>query len=419
MRQKFLLPALMCGNVLEYFDFFIFAHFSFLLAPLFYPPVNPIHDTIISGFFFAVGFLARPIGGYIFGYMADQQGRKKSLMLSVLGMAVPTLCIGLLPTYEQVGIIAPALLILCRIIQGMCMGGEFTNGGVLLIESYGWQKAGTVAGLYNAAAGTGSLLAIGCVAICSMPGMPDWAWRVPFVGAAALGVFSYYLRRYVSESPVFYREQFKEEASNLSILEKKHKKYVYRAIIVGGVAGVFIWIPLSYTSFFMTKIMKLPLQDAIQMTVYAVIGHNILTAIAGWISDKIGWRKMILGACAVQLILLYPAFIFLKLQAYMAFQTLMIIPAAMAYSVVHPLSAYDVPPLLRGRLSGFAFSAGLSTFAGITPLVTGTLTQFLNGKLFGVIIYIGIFAIFGFISLHYLLRDRKPVKREARLTMAA
>ena len=255
---KYLLAALMSGNMLEYFDFFIFAHFSFLLAPKFYPSINPLYDAIIGGFFFAIGFLARPLGGYIFGRIADLDGRRRSLMFSVFGMAIPTLCVGLLPTYAEVGIVAPIALIICRIIQGMCVGGEFTNGGILLIENYGWSKAGTVCGLYNASGGMGSLLAIGCVAIATRPGMPEWAWRVPFIIAATLGVIAYYLRSFVRESMEFEAETKAQSGRDFKLLSTFHRRYIYRAFCVGAVAGVFIWIPLSYTSFYMTKILHIP-----------------------------------------------------------------------------------------------------------------------------------------------------------------
>lgn len=403
---KHLLAALMCGNLLEYFDFFIFAHFSFILAPKFYPSIGPVHDAIISGFFFAIGFLARPLGGYIFGRMADLHGRRKSLMFSVLGMAVPTLCIGLLPTYASVGIAAPIALIACRIIQGMCVGGEFTNGGVLLIESYGWKKAGTVAGLYNSAAGMGSLLAIACVTIVTRPGMPEWAWRAPFIAAACLGVIAYYLRSFVAESPAFKSEVKTDSGINFKLLSPEHRNFVYRAFCVGAVAGVFIWIPLSYTSFYMTKILGIPLHTAAKMTVLAVIAHNICTAIFGWLSDKVGLQRTILTACLMQMICIYPAFHLLHGQYFAIFQLVMIIPAAMAYSVVHPLSSYQVPVLLRGRLSGFAFSAGISVFAGLTPMITSTLTQLMGGSLVGVFIYVAAVAVIGGVALTKFFKEK-------------
>jgi MFS family permease len=417
---KHLLAALMCGNLLEYFDFFIFAHFSFLLAPKFYPSISPVHDAVISGLFFAIGFLARPLGGYIFGRMADIKGRRKSLMFSVLGMAIPTLCIGLLPTYPEVGIVAPIALIACRIIQGMCMGGEFTNGGILLIESYGWKRAGTVAGLYNSSAGMGSLLAIACVAIATRPGMPDWSWRVPFIVAAVLGVIAFYLRSFVKESQVFKTENAIHSAQDFKLLSPQHRRFIYRAFCVGAVAGVFIWIPLSYTSFYMTKVLSIPLHIAAKMTVLAVIAHNIFTAIFGWLSDKVGLQRTMFAACITQLICIYPAFILLHEHHFALFQLIMVLPAALAYSVVHPLSSLNVPVLIRGRVSGFAFSAGLSIFAGLTPLITGTLTQLMGGSATGVMIYVATTGLLGGTLLIWLLKETPaPQNKKANLRLVA
>lgn len=410
---KYLLAALMSGNLLEYFDFFIFAHFSFLLAPKFYPSINPLYDAVIGGFFFAIGFLARPIGGYIFGRLADRDGRRRSLMFSVLGMAIPTLCIGLLPTYAEVGIAAPIALITCRVIQGLCVGGEFTNGGILLIESYGWDKAGTVSGLYNASGGMGSLLAIGCVAIVTQPNMPIWAWRVPFIFAAILGVIAYYLRSYVRESEVFEKESKKQSTRSFKLLNATHRRYVFRAFCVGAVAGVFIWIPLSYTSFYMTKIQGIPMHTAAKMTILAVITHNILTALFGWLSDRVGTKRVMLTACLVQLICLYPAFMLLQKNQFVFFQLIMVIPAGLTYAVVHPLSLVDVPVLIRGRLSGFAFSAGLSIFAGLTPMITNTLTQMMGGSVLGVMYYVGAISLLGWIILGMIFRQNGVQMRHA------
>ncbi|MCX7343087.1 MAG: MFS transporter [Proteobacteria bacterium] len=409
--SKNLLAALMCGNMLEYFDFFIFAHFTFLLAPKFYPPINPLFDSIVAGFFFAIGFLARPIGGYFFGRLADYSGRRRSLMFSVLGMAIPTLCIGLLPTYTEVGIVAPIALIICRIIQGLCMGGEFTNGGVLLIESYGWKRAGTVAGFYNFSSGMGSLLAIACVAVVSSPGMPEWSWRVPFFIASFLGVVAYYLRSYVGESPVFEREAQINQASDLKLLSGKYRRYFIRAFFTGAVAGVFIWIPLSFTSFYMTKILFIPLHTAVKMTVLAVILHSLFTCIFGWLSDRVGWKKMMLAGCITQMTLLYPAFTLLYDQQFVMFQILTVIPAAMAYSVVHPLSSFQVPALLRGRLSGFSFSAGMCIFAGLTPVITGTLTQLMNGSLLGVAAYLLSISVVGGLVIYRLFQEKTTLEK--------
>lgn len=419
LDQKFsknLLSALMCGNMLEYFDFFIFAHFTFLLAPKFYPPISPIFDSVVAGFFFAIGFLARPIGGYFFGKIADFTGRRRSLMFSVLGMAIPTLCIGLLPTYAEVGIVAPIALITCRIIQGLCMGGEFTNGGVLLIESYGWRKAGTVAGFYNFSSGMGSLLAIACVAVVSSPGMPAWSWRIPFIIAAFLGVVAYYLRSYVSESPIFEQESRISYADNLKLLDNKHRRYFVRAFCTGAIAGVFIWIPLSFTSFYMTKILSIPLHTAVKMTVLAVILHSVFTAFFGWVSDRIGWKNMMIAGCFVQMALLYPAFALLYDHKFVMFQVLMVIPAAMTYAVLHPLGSFQVPVLLRGRLSGFALSSGLCIFAGLTPLITGSLTQLMGGSLFGVMSYLFVVSFLGVFMIYWLYKGNATIdKVEYRL----
>ena len=168
----------------------------------------------------------------------------------------------------------------------------------------------------------------------------------------------------------------------------------------------------------MTKILGMPLYEASKMTVLAVITHNVLTATMGWLSDRTGWNNMLLAACAFQLLMIFPSFWLLDNSYFALFQIIMAVPAAMAYAVVHPISSYKVPTLLRGRLSGFAFSAGLSIFAGLTPLITSTLTQVMNGSLMGVASYVLAICSIGGLIMHRIFKEQ-PVSSENKLRMVA
>jgi MFS family permease len=170
----------------------------------------------------------------------------------------------------------------------------------------------------------------------------------------------------------------------------------------------------------MTKVLSIPLHIAAKMTVLAVIAHNIFTAIFGWLSDKVGLQRTMFAACITQLICIYPAFILLHEHHFALFQLIMVLPAALAYSVVHPLSSLNVPVLIRGRVSGFAFSAGLSIFAGLTPLITGTLTQLMGGSATGVMIYVATTGLLGGTLLIWLLKETPaPQNKKANLRLVA
>jgi MHS family proline/betaine transporter-like MFS transporter len=380
--------------MLEYFDFFLFAHFSFILAPLFYPPISPGIDSIIHSTFFAIGFLARPLGAFIFGKIADIQGRKPCLMMTVIGITIPTLIIGLLPTYNQIGILAPIILIICRVFQGIAVGGEFNNGAILLMESFGWKKAGTMSGYYNAASGTGSLLAILCIMIVTKQDMPTWVWRVPFFIAAILGLVGFYLRQFIKESPEFLHFNKKKVLAPAKLMPQH-----FKAFWVGAVSGVLIWIPLSFTSMYMTKVAGFSLQEGIKITTLAILLHNITTFIMGKISDKVGLWPMFFGALLFAIINYYPCFILLQNKHFVLFQVLTVIPAGVVYAVLHPLISYDVPPHSRGRVVGFSFSLGLSLFAGLTPMITSSILYMGNGKLTLIALYVITSIIAAFVML--------------------
>src|SRR5436190_4206677 len=175
-----ILRALMIGNALEYYDFFLYSFFVSILSPLFFPATDPLNGLMMGFGVFAVGFIARPVGALFFGHWGDKYGRKKALFGTLLLMAFSTVGIGVLPVYEKIGLLSPFFLIIFRLCQGFAAGGEVNGSAIFGLEQTALEKRGFVGALINSSAGVGAILATIMGALFTNGFMPEWAWRIPF-----------------------------------------------------------------------------------------------------------------------------------------------------------------------------------------------------------------------------------------------
>jgi MHS family proline/betaine transporter-like MFS transporter len=204
--KKYVFASLV-GNGLEWYDFAIFGYFSPVLSKLFFPSSSPFISLINIFAVFAVGFLSRPLGAYIFGKIGDQQGRKQAFLYSMLLMAFSTSLMGLLPTYDSIGILAPLLLVLLRVFQGVSLGGEFTGSLSFVIEHSPTSRKGMLGALTYSGGFLGSVFgaSIGTLVTFWIPPQQlfAWGWRIPFLFGFVIAFMGYYLRRKVEETPAF------------------------------------------------------------------------------------------------------------------------------------------------------------------------------------------------------------------------
>src|SRR5215213_4111577 len=247
-RLRRVVAASMIGTTIEWYDFFLYGSAAALVFnKLFFPEFDPLTGTMLAFATYAVGFVARPLGGIVFGHFGDRIGRKRLLMLSLVMMGLATVLIGVLPTYAQIGIWAPLALIALRLVQGFAVGGEW-GGAVLMAAEHGdaarrgfwasWPQAGVPAGNLLAAA----VLAI-MAAVQTEADFLAWGWRVPFVLSALLVVVGWYIRNRVSESPMFEKELDEAEAPpKVPAMEVLRERP--RALVLG--AGLRVGENISY-----------------------------------------------------------------------------------------------------------------------------------------------------------------------------
>jgi MHS family proline/betaine transporter-like MFS transporter len=201
MSKKVVISSFI-GTALEFYDYALFAAVSFIIAPLFFPSLDPMNSLFASIMVFSVGLIARPLGGLLFGFIGDTQGRKQALILSLSFMCLASLIIAFAPTYEQAGIFAPLLLVVARLIQGVSAGGEYNGAAILSLEHQEY-SSGFVSGLLTCSAGIGLLLAALVATTVADPAFSPWAWRVPFILGAVTGLVGLYIRMNLLDSPVF------------------------------------------------------------------------------------------------------------------------------------------------------------------------------------------------------------------------
>ncbi|GAB3150731.1 MFS transporter [Amycolatopsis stemonae] len=367
------------GTAIEYYDFAIYGYLAVVLAPLFFPGQNGLLGVLSTLGVVSSGFLARPIGGLIFGRLGDRRGRKTVLMTTVTLMGVATTLTGLLPTYGSAGIAAPVLLTALRILQGLSAGGEIGGAASLSTESaparsrglFGSATAiGISLGLATAAASVGTLSAF-----TSAQQLSSWGWRIPFLIAAPLLVLAVLYRMRVEDSPLFLqmvREQAPPKAPVTEVL-RQHKAGLLRLVGIaystqttGGIASVYLLVHLS-------AVLHYPLTGALWLIVLIVLMPLAIIPWAGSLSDRFGRRRVLTAAMAGFVVLAVPCFWVMQqgsLPLAIVAALILNVPFSVQQGVVYAQYAEFFPTRVRYTGVSLGFNIGGVLGTGIVSLVT-------------------------------------------------
>lgn len=307
--------ASVLGNALEWYDFFLYGTAAALIfAPLFFPAgTDPVLGTLASFAGFAVGFLARPLGGLIFGHIGDKAGRKKALVMTLAIMGAATFAMGLLPTFEQAGYLAPACLVILRVLQGVASGGEWGGGVLLLSENAPKDRVGFYAAWSQLGVSGGFVLSAAAFYLVQMlphEDMMSWGWRVPFLASILIFGVGVYIRRRLPESKAFVEEQAQaDKPEHMPALEvlRKHPKAVLQAmgirIAENGSAYLFLAFTIAYAKF-----TGLDTQLVLASVMVAMIVEAGTIVFWGWLSDLIGRRVVYAIGSVGLMVLAFPFF---------------------------------------------------------------------------------------------------------------
>jgi MHS family proline/betaine transporter-like MFS transporter len=368
--------AALIGHVLERYDVALYGYFSAMLAPVFFASTDPSTALLSSLGAFAAGYLMRPLGGIIFGYFGDRYGRKQAFTWSIFLVIIPTFLIGILPSYAQIGIVAPITLIICRLMQGLCNGGEFSGAGIFVGEHMPANRVGFSGGMICATGLLGAAIGTCFGAIVTLPAIPSWGWRIPFLVGSCLTLVSYFIRRNMLETPVFEEVLKKGDVLKNPLKEvfRNYKFNIINTIAIGGCGHILLYMSSIYMNVVYTTILKIPNFQVLALNT-AVLGlWVIISPVMGFFSDKIGIRKFMAGAAMIAIFAAYPLFAFLEqnltIKGVIIFQIILTVIGA---AFVAPISGLFVSLFpVRERYSGVAFSItlGQALFGGTTPLIS-------------------------------------------------
>ncbi|MDH7795638.1 MULTISPECIES: MFS transporter [unclassified Beijerinckia] len=305
------------GALLEWYDLYIYAALTATFAELFFPPGNEVAATLASLAIFGAAFILRPIGALVFGYFGDRYGRKRTFLATIWLMGVATVGIGLLPTYSQIGLLAPVLLVTLRLAQGLALGGEVGGAATYLTENAAPGRRGLATSWLQTTATIGLLLSIVVVTVVRLSmdsaSFSAWGWRIPFVLSVILLAVSVYLRRGLSESPVFARMKSKGQVSDnpitasLSNGRNVRNMFILLFSVASGV-GVLYGVGHFYSAYFLANTLKVEPTTANILMSCALILATPFYVLFGWLSDKIGRKWIMVSACLLAAVTTQPVF---------------------------------------------------------------------------------------------------------------
>ena len=382
MRRIVLASVL--GNALEWYDFFLYGTAAALIfAPLFFPAgTDPVLGTMASFAGFAVGFLARPLGGLIFGHIGDKAGRKKALVMTLGIMGAATFAMGLLPTFEQVGYLAPACLVILRVLQGVASGGEWVGGVLLLSENAPKDRVGFYAAWSQLGVSGGFVLSAAAFYLVQMLPQEDimsWGWRLPFLASILIFGVGVYIRRRLPESKEFVQEEVRQDQpEHMPAMEvlRKHPKAVLQAmglrIAENGSAYLFLAFTIAYAKF-----TGLDTQLVLASVMVAMIVEAGTIVFWGWLSDRIGRRIVYATGSIGLMVLAFPFFWMLDTHS----QAWVYLAALLGMAFCHGAMIGTQPALMgelfpaKVRYSGLAMGHEIASIfsGGLAPLAATAL----------------------------------------------
>jgi MHS family proline/betaine transporter-like MFS transporter len=377
--------ACAAGQAFEIFDFVIYGFFAVAIGRAFFPSSDPAASLLASFATFAVGFLFRPVGALVIGYYGDRFGRRKALVVTVGLMACATGITGLIPSYAAIGLWAPILLVICRMLQGFSTGGEWGGAAAFLVEHAPAGRRGLIGSFQQAATAIGAMGATFSAAILSSSMSSEsffsWGWRVPFLIGFILGPIGYYLRTRVAETPAFQRAVETQTIKRMPIAEavSAHGGMFLAGFGLSIIGCVINYVFLVFLPSFASQTLKIDLSYALWSTALAGTLYLVLTPIVGHYSDRVGRKPMLFACSLLAVIMAYPLFLFLA--TYPTFWGMLLVQAiaqailTLYTGVISTILSEMFPTNIRYTALSVSYGFAVAIFGGFAPYISTFLVR--------------------------------------------
>ncbi|KAA8735684.1 glycine betaine/L-proline transporter ProP [Acinetobacter qingfengensis] len=420
-KTKKAITAAALGNAIEWFDFGVYGYVAYVLGKVFFPNASPSIQMIAALATFSVPFIFRPLGGLFFGRLGDKYGRQHVLAITIIIMSLSTFGIGLIPSFETIGIWAPILLLIVKIAQGFSIGGEYAGAAIFVAEYSPDRKRGFMGSWLDFGSIAGFVLGAGTVSfityLVGSESFIDWGWRIPFFLALPLGVIGLYLRNALEETPAYQQHsenqttQQKPQKISFKEIASQHKRSLLVCVGIVLCTNVTYYMLLTYLPSYFSHNLGYSEDHGVLIIIAVMVGMLFVQPFIGWLSDKWGRRPFIFAGSFGLLFLSLPAFYLLGTDNEpLIFLGLLML--ALSLNMLIGVMASTLPALFPTaiRYSALAIAFNVSVvIAGLTPALTAALVETTQDILMPAY-YLMLCGVVGFITAFYLKEtSNKPL----------